>query len=87
MGVNDYLLPQDDRRGFVDTNGTYSRPHLRLYRTKVRAKTTTTLALDLQNVAGVSNTAATYYDTYLNRPNERGALGSIPVLSYCIFWR
>lgn len=86
-GVNPYFLPPDYSRGFVNSNGTYFRPDLRLYRTKVRAKTTTTLALDLQNVAGVSNTAATYYDVYLSRPNERAALGLIPVLSYRIFWR
>ncbi len=86
-GVNAYFLPQDYRRGFVGSNGAYFRPDLRLYRTKVREKTTTTLALDLQNVAGLSNTAATYYDTFLNRPNERAALGLIPVLSYRTFWR
>ena len=87
QGISPYFLPPDYSQGFVNTNGTYFRPDLRLYRNRVRAKTTTTLALDLQNVAGISNTAATYYDTYLNRPNERAALGLIPVLSYRILWR
>ncbi|WP_157974449.1 hypothetical protein [Lewinella sp. IMCC34183] len=82
-----YFVPPDYSQGFINSNGAYFRPDLRLYRTKVRARTTRTLALDLQNVAGVSNTAATYYDSYLNRANEREALGLIPVLSYRILWR
>ncbi|MEM9529140.1 MAG: hypothetical protein AAGA31_21195, partial [Bacteroidota bacterium] len=67
--------------------GTYFRPDLRLYKTKIRAKTTTTLAVDLQNAAGITNVGSVYYDTFLDRPNERLQLGLIPVLSYRIVWR
>lgn len=73
--------------GLVNTAGTYFRPDLRLYKTKVRARTTTTLALDVQNAAGIENTANVYYDAFLERPNERLQLGLIPVLSYRIVWR
>ncbi len=86
-GLSPYFASQDYRQGFLETNGTYFRPDLRLYRTKQRERITTTLALDLQNVAGISNTAAVYYDAYLQRPNERAALSLIPVLSYRLFWR
>ncbi|MEM6769770.1 MAG: hypothetical protein AAF597_04210 [Bacteroidota bacterium] len=73
--------------GLINANGAYFRPDLRLYKTKVRTRTTTTLALDIQNVAGVENVANVYYDAFLERPNERLQLGLIPVLSYRITWR
>jgi hypothetical protein len=85
--VLNYLAPQNFANGFVNSNGTYFRPDLRLYKTKVRTKTTTTLALDIQNVAGIENQANVYYDVFLGRPNERLQLGLIPVLSYRIVWR
>lgn len=85
--IDPYFTPPDYSRGFVSTNGTYFRPDLRLFRTKVRARTTRTIAVDLQNVAGISNTALTYYDSYLGRANKRAALGLIPVLSYRMVWR
>jgi hypothetical protein len=85
--VNGFFTAPDYSQGFVNSNGTYFRPDLRLYRTKERSRATTTWALDLQNVAGVSNTAVTYYDRFLNRPNERESLGFIPVLSYRVVWR
>jgi hypothetical protein len=73
--------------GFLNTAGTYFRPDLRLYKTKIRPKTTTTLALDVQNVAGIENLGNVYYDAFLERPEERLQLGVIPVLSYRITWR
>ena len=85
--INPYFIPPNYREGFVGTNGVYFRPDLRVYRTKERGRRTTTIALDLQNVAGVTNTAATYFDSFLNRPNEREALPLIPVLSYRVWWR
>lgn len=85
--VQRYFLPQNFRNGFINSNGTYFRPDLRLYKTKTRAKTTTTLALDVQNVAGIQNTANVYYDSFLERSNERLQLGLIPVLSYRLVWR
>ncbi|MBB4080921.1 hypothetical protein GGR28_003560 [Lewinella aquimaris] len=85
--VNPYFAAPDYRQGFINSNGTYFRPDLRLYRTIRGEKTTKTLALDLQNVAGISNTALRYYDVVIAGPNERQALGLIPVLSYRVFWR
>ncbi|PPK87325.1 TonB-dependent receptor-like protein [Neolewinella xylanilytica] len=85
--LNPYFIPPDYGEGFVNTNGVYFRPDLRVYRTKERGQRSTTIALDIQNVAGVSNTAASYFDTFLNRPNEREALPLIPVLSYRVVWR
>ena len=82
-----YLVPPDYRGGLTVSTGTYFRPDLRLYRTVEGTRTTKTLALDLQNVAGITNTATIYYDSYLNRPVEREALSLIPVLSYRVAWR
>lgn len=85
--VRRFFQPQDLGQGYINQISGYFRPDLRLYKTKVRAKTTTTLALDVQNVAGIQNTANIYYDTFLEQPTERFQLGLIPVLSYRIVWR
>ena len=85
--VRQFFQPQDLRTGYVNQLTGYLRPDLRLYKTKIRAKTTTTLALDIQNVAGIPNTGSFYYDSFLEEPNERLQLGLIPVLSYRITWR
>ena len=87
FAIRDYFTPQDLSGGFVNSLGTYFRPDLRLYKTKVRAKTTTTLALDVQNLANLQNVGSVYYDVLLGRPNERFQLSLIPVLSYRIAWR
>ncbi len=87
FGVSRYFSTPDVTGGFLNSTGTYFRPDLRLYKTKTRPKTTTTLALDVQNAANVQNTANVYYDAFLERPNERFQLGLIPVLSYRIVWR
>ncbi|WP_020567713.1 TonB-dependent receptor [Neolewinella persica] len=87
INIRRYFTGQSLSAGFVNDLGTYFRPDLRLYKTKTRAKTTTTLALDLQNVAGIENVGNVYYDAFLERPNERLQLGLIPVLSYRIVWR
>lgn len=82
-----YFAPQDLSSGYINQLNTYFRPDLRLYKTKTRKKTTTTLALDVQNATNVRNVANVYYDAFLERPNERFQLGIIPVLSYRIVWR
>ena len=87
QGESRYFSTPDVTNGFLNSTGTYFRPDLRLYKTKTRPKTTTTLALDVQNVANVQNTANVYYDAFLERPNERFQLGLIPVLSYRVVWR
>lgn len=82
-----YLVPPDYSGGLTESTGVYFRPDLRLYRTRERGNRTTTLSLDVQNVAGVANTATVYFDSYLNRPYERKGLSLIPVLSYRVHWR
>jgi len=82
-----YFHRQNLSGGYVNQIQGYFRPDLRLYKTKTRPKTTTTLALDIQNVAGVENLGNVYYDVFLERPNERFQLGLIPVLSYRVVWR
>jgi len=87
VNIRRYFAAQSLSSGFVNSLGTYFRPDLRLYKTKTRAKTTTTLALDIQNAAGIQNVGNVYYDAFLERPEERLQLGLIPVLSYRILWR
>lgn len=82
-----YFAQPDYSTGFSNQLNTYFRPDLRFYKTKTRPKTTTTLALDIQNAAGIQNVGNVYYDEFLGRPNERFQLGLIPVLSYRILWR
>ena len=85
--ISAYFIQPSYQNGFVNQLGTYFRPDLRLYKTKTRPKTTTTLALDLQNVAGINNAGNVYYDAFLGRAEERSQLGLIPVLSYRLVWR
>ena len=84
--VPGYFRPQNFRNGFTERNGTYFRPDLRLYRTRTSpdGRRTTTLALDVQNAAGVRNVQARYFDSLTGRAEERTSLGFIPVLSYRI---
>ncbi|MEM9835645.1 MAG: TonB-dependent receptor [Bacteroidota bacterium] len=77
----------DFRSGFTGRNATYFRPDLRLYQRIFRAKTTTTFALDIQNVAGRENDSFIAYDSFLRREVVNTQLGIIPVLSYRVEWR
>lgn len=60
----------------------YFRPDLRIYWKKSKARYSRTLALDLQNVAGVKNDAYNYYDVLQKQIVMQNQLGMIPVLSY-----
>lgn len=73
--------------GFSEQLPAYFRPDLRLYKRLFSAKTTTTLALDIQNVAGIENTAYYDYDNFTGQIEARQQLSLIPVLSYRIEWR
>jgi hypothetical protein len=79
--VYDFLAERTDQMD------TYFRPDLRLYRRKYHRKTTTTLALDIQNLSGRANVAYRYYDHVTEQTEDRLQLGIIPVLSYRIEWR
>ncbi len=81
-----YRDTYDYRSGFQFNGQHYFRPDIRLYKRKFHTKTTTTLALDIQNVLGRNNLAYEYYDNFLNQVVERRQLGFIPVLSYRVEW-
>ncbi|MEM8583166.1 MAG: hypothetical protein AAGF87_02795 [Bacteroidota bacterium] len=72
--------------GFSDQLRAYFRPDLRLYREVKGKKVTTTLALDIQNVAGIENEAFREFDSVTDRVETRTQLGLIPVLSYRLVW-
>ncbi|MEM6877638.1 MAG: hypothetical protein AAF544_03695, partial [Bacteroidota bacterium] len=80
------IFVQDFSRGLTDQLRTYFRPDLRLYREVKGEKVTTTLALDIQNVAGIENEAFREYDSITRRVETRMQLGVIPVLSYRLVW-
>lgn len=71
----------------VNQMPVFIRPDLRLYRRKYHKKTTTTLALDIQNLIGRKNVAYRYYDSATRQVEDRNQLGFIPVLSYRVEWR
>jgi len=81
--LNDYWYAA----GRTDRIPVFFRPDLRLYKRKFHRKTTTTLALDIQNVAGITNVAHRYFDDFAGASLDREQLGLIPVLSYRIEWR
>ncbi|MEM6395396.1 MAG: hypothetical protein AAF741_03545 [Bacteroidota bacterium] len=77
---------EDFSAGFTNQLRTYFRPDLRLYREVKGEKVTTTLALDVQNVAGIENEAFQEFDFVTDRVETRMQLGVIPVLSYRLVW-
>lgn len=80
-------IPSEDfSQGFSDQLRAYFRPDLRLYREVKGEKVTTTLALDIQNVAGIENEAFREFDSVTDRVETRTQLGLIPVLSYRLVW-
>ncbi|WP_173021475.1 hypothetical protein [Lewinella sp. W8] len=72
---------------FINDGSVYLRPDLRLYKRVEGKRATTTLALDIQNVANIENDGFAYYDSVLETFDNRFQLGMIPVLSYRIVWR
>lgn len=82
-----FLTIYNTRDGLADQLPTYIRPDLRLYRRKYHRKTTTTLALDIQNVMGRENVAFRAFDSIQDGVVDQTQLGLIPVLSYRIEWR
>ena len=60
----------------------YVRVDLRLSWRKDKVKYTRTIALDVQNVAGIKNQAYKYYDAYQGKVVTQYQVGFIPVLVY-----
>lgn len=72
----------DDDQAFSLRLRNYFRPDLRIYLQRNKQGRSSTLALDVQNVANRQNTAFFYFDTQKRGVVERYQLGVIPVLSY-----
>lgn len=64
----------------------YVRLDVRLQWTRYRANRTSSIALDLQNVAGIKNEAYRYYDSFLGKEQTQYQLGLIPILAWRVEW-
>ena len=60
----------------------YFSPDFRIYLKKSKQRYSSTLALDIQNIAGYENTAYSYYDILQKKVVKQYQLGLIPILSY-----
>lgn len=65
---------------------TYNRVDVRLQWVTVGAHVTTSWALDLQNAAGIRNTAYKYYDAFTGKEATQYQQGLIPILAYRVEW-
>ena len=72
----------DQTQGYSVLLPDYKRLDLRLSWRKVKLKSTRTLSLDIQNLAGIQNVAGYYFDTYKQKVLTRYQLGIIPVLTW-----
>jgi len=64
----------------------YLRFDLRLLWTRYRANRTSSLAIDLQNVANIKNQAYLYTDSFTGKTVMQYQLGLIPILAYRVEW-
>ncbi len=71
-------------RAFELKLSDYFRTDLRLYYRRNSANSSSTLALDIQNLSNQQNIAYSYYDAQKREIVEKYQLGLIPVLSYRI---
>ncbi len=71
---------------FIDQLPDYKRVDLSIARTIADAKLRWRYALDIQNVAGISNTGFRYFDPFLSKIVTQPQLGIIPVLSVQASW-
>jgi hypothetical protein len=60
----------------------YFRPDFRIYLKKSKQRYSSTLALDIQNIASYKNTAYSYYDILQKKVVKQYQLGLVPILSY-----
>ncbi|RED93400.1 TonB-dependent receptor-like protein [Marinoscillum furvescens DSM 4134] len=66
--------------------GTYVRADVRLVWTRFHENRTSSIALDLQNAAGIKNEAYRYYDSFTGQEETKYQLGLIPILAYRVEW-
>jgi hypothetical protein len=69
-------------QGYVSRLNDYVRFDLRLSWRKDKKKYTRTIALDVQNFAGIKNQAYRYYDSFQGKVLMQYQVGFIPVLVY-----
>jgi hypothetical protein len=60
----------------------YFRPDFRIYLKKSKERYSSTLALDIQNIANYQNVSFSYYDILKNKIVRQYQMGLIPILSY-----
>ena len=70
--------------GFEISQNAFFRTDLRVYYKRSKARSSSTWALDIQNLTNKENAAFSYYDTYQNAIVTKYQLGIIPILSYRI---
>ncbi|WP_421877486.1 TonB-dependent receptor [Marinoscillum sp.] len=70
---------------FIDQQ-PYLRFDLRVVWKRYHENRTTSIALDLQNVANIENFAYQYYDTFTDQWETQNQLGLIPILAYRVEW-
>ena len=75
------VLPAD----FYDQRA-YLRFDLRVVWKRYHENRTTSIALDLQNVANIENFAYQYYDSFKDQWEVQNQLGLIPILAYRVEW-
>lgn len=66
--------------------GAYIRADVRLVWTRFHENRTSSIALDLQNAAGIQNEAYRYYDSFTGEQETKYQLGLIPILAYRVEW-
>ncbi|WP_258098265.1 TonB-dependent receptor [Marinoscillum pacificum] len=64
----------------------YLRFDLRVVWKRYHENRTTSIALDLQNVANIENFAYQYYDSFTRQWEVQNQLGLIPILAYRVEW-
>ncbi|MEQ8469763.1 MAG: TonB-dependent receptor [Marinoscillum sp.] len=89
-GYQNYLNPQilvvnAPPSDYYD-NHPYIRFDLRVVWKRYHENRTSSIALDLQNVANIQNQAYQYYDGFTNQWEVQNNLGLIPILAYRVEW-
>ncbi|MEO1517885.1 MAG: carboxypeptidase-like regulatory domain-containing protein [Bacteroidota bacterium] len=79
-GITAYV----DVEAFSLQQKDFFRPDLRIYLKNNKNGFSSTVSLDIQNVANISNEAYSYYDQQQQRIVVQNQLGLIPILSYRI---
>lgn len=72
----------DYSEGFKEKLDNYFRIDLQLFVQKDRARTSSRLSIDIQNLLNTENAAYNYYDAFLGSAVTKNQLGIIPLLSY-----